>query len=104
MIRTPIPQKIIIFFEGWGYFLYTSRMPRRPPVVPIEMRNTSLNEPVGAIQANFLADAPFQPLGGAHMGRVTAPLSGPRDELRHKILKMSLFPNIYNRSTLESHS
>ncbi len=77
-------------------------MPRRPPVTPLEQKNISLNEPIGAIQANYLAEAPFQPLGGAQMGRVEMPLTGERTSLRHQILKMSLFPNIYNKQMRES--
>ena len=76
-------------------------MPRRPPVFPLERVNNTLNEPVGAIQANFLAEAPYQPLAGAHMGRVVAPLTGERGELRTKILRLSLFPNVVNRQTLQ---
>jgi hypothetical protein len=88
------------------------------PAVSLEMRNTILNEPVGAIQAVYRAEPRSsrkeeskmlkQKMGGAHMGRkansVRPALTGERDELRQKILKMSLFPNIYNRSTLEAQS
>ena len=81
-------------------------MPRRPPVFPYERVNPTLNEPAGAIQSQYIVDAPIQPLGGAHMGRVKVefPLVGAREQLRAQILRMSLFPNVVNRHTLQESS
>ena len=68
--------------------------------------NPSLNTPEGAIRAVFDGEKPS--MRGAPKQRLAKPGYKPHDvptaehdEMRVKILKLSLFPNLVNKTTLE---